>query len=182
MTYTHIVRGLLLTTLLVPMATFAYTSPEEVLNSDENAGFYNPPPSPRHTQEIQAQQQASVAAWRAAQQQALFEKSSASSAAASEDTDPFFHGAAPTEPTYGQTSGISATDQRILERVKAQQQQAEMDAAIEARVRVLTSQQGLHSGAPLADSGPGTIISAFVLAGAGLWTIWKAKRLEKAQD
>lgn len=181
MTYTHILRGLLLTVLVVPMTTLAYTSPEEVLNSDENAGFYNPPPSPRHTQEIQAQQQASVAAWRAAEQQALFEKSSASSAPASDDIDPL-HGAAPSESTYGQTSGLSATDQRILERVKAQQAQAEMDAAVEARVRVLTSQQGLHSGAPLTDSGPGTVISAFVLAGAGLWTIWKAKRLEREQN
>lgn len=167
MSSTQILRALTLTTLLIPGVAFAYLSPEEVLSSDQNAGFYDPPPSPREAEAAQAAQQSSDAERRRLEQEALFQKSSMSSAG----SDDALHGAAPeTDP-----ASLSTTDQRILERVKAQQMQAE----IEARAQVLASQQSLHGGAPLANSGPASIVIAFVMAGAGIWTIWKARRMEK---
>lgn len=184
MSHTHFLRGLALATLLIPSLAFAdYLTPEQVLNSDQNAGFFDPPPSPRDAQAVQARQQASVASRRAAEQSSYFAQFSSASAASSVD-DSGLHGAAPTsEPSAvsGQDSSLSLQDQRILERVKQQQAQAALDAEVAARMQVLASQQSLHSGAPLSSSGPGTILSAFLLAGAGLWTVWKAKKMEKAQ-
>lgn len=169
MTRTKILHSALLLSLLVPTVAMAYTSPEEILGSEENARFFDPPPSPREAESVQAAQQASVAARREQEQAALFPKKSSSSSSSSEET---LHDAAPV--MSGQQSSLSLEDQRILERVHAEQQDAEIDA----RVQMLIAQQGLHSGAPLTSSGPETTIAAFVLAGAGLWTIWKAKRLE----
>ena len=60
----------------------------------------------------------------------------------------------------------------------AQIRRQERQAWLDLDPRAVPSQQSLHGGAPLSDTGPGTLISAFVLAGAGLWTIWKAKKME----
>ncbi len=164
----HILRAALLGTLLIPGAALAYLSPEEVLSSDQNAGIYfDRPPTPRQAQAAQAAQQSSDAARRKAEQDALMMTSSASSSS----VDDTLHSAAPVD---GSTTSLSATDQRILERVKADQMRAE----IEARAQVLASQQSLHGGAPLANSGPASTTIAFLLAGAGIWTIWKARRME----
>lgn len=173
MTYTHFLRRTLLLALLVPSMAAAYTSPEDVLNSDENWQYFTPPPRSRDAEAIQEAQQASAAARREREQAALFMKSSSSSSSAASD-DPV---AAPVSSASGQQSSFTTEEQRILERVRTQQLNAEIDE----RVRVLVSQQGLHSGAPLSDTGPGTILAGFVLAGAGLWTIWKARRLEAKQ-
>ncbi|UPA22685.1 hypothetical protein K8942_00525 [Candidatus Peribacteria bacterium] len=173
MTSTHILRSLLLTTLLVPSMAIAYTTPEEALSNEDNLQYFTPPPRSRDTEAIQEAQQASAAARRQREQEALFGKSSSSSAASIAAA----LSSAPAGTTTEPESSLTLEEQRILERVRGQQ----MDADIEERVRVLISQQGLHSGAPLSDTGPGTILAGFVLAGAGLWTVWKAKRLEAKQ-
>ncbi len=179
MTHTRLLQSLLLVTLFIPTVALAYTSPEEVLSGGDNARFFDPPPSPREAESVQAAQQAEVAARREREQALLFEKvvTSSASSESSSEADPL-HGAAPVNGgnTNSDSSSLSAEEQRILERVRAQQ----MDADIDARVQMLIAQQGLHSGAPLSHTGPETTIAGFVLAGAGLWTIWKAKRMERS--
>lgn len=173
MTHTRLLRRAALATLLIPTIAFAYTSPEEVLSGGENARFFNPPPSPRETESVQAAQQAAVAARREEEQARLLQKVSSSSSSSTDsvaDDDPL----RPSTPVSGQNASLRPEELRILERVRAQQ----MDADMDARVQMLIAQQGLHSGAPLSHTGPETTIAGFVLAGAGLWTIWKAKRME----
>lgn len=170
MTHTHILRAIGLTALLVPTMAGAYMTPEEVLMNQDNLQYFTPPPSPRNTEAIQAAQQASAAARREREQEALFGVSSSSAASIAPTTS-----SAPAATTNEPVSTLTTEEQRILERVRTQQLNAEIDE----RVRVLVSQQGLHSGAPLSDTGPETILVGFVLAGAGLWTVWKAKRMER---
>jgi len=175
MTKTYIIRGLCLLTLVLPTTALAYLSPEEVLTSDQNQQYFDPPPSARETQQVQAQQQSSDAALRAQQQAGLLGSSSSMTAQSSSED---LHGAAPAQTTDGggQTSSMTEQDivnQRILERVKADQ--------LAAQAQVLASQQSLHSGAPLASSGPGTDVPLALLAGAGAWTMWKAWRMEKVK-
>lgn len=175
MTKTHILRSLCLLALIVPTTTLAYMSPEEVLTSDQNQMYFDPPPSPRQTQQTQAQQQSSDAALRAQQQAALF--SSSSSAAAMQSSSEDLHGAAPgtTDQASSTPSQQDLIDQRILERIKANQ----LAAQAQADAQVLASQQSLHGGAPLASSGPGTDLALLLLAAAGVWTFWKAEKMEK---
>ncbi len=173
MSHTQLIRGLALTALLIPTMAGAYTSPEEVLSSDQNIGFYNPPPKPRDAEAIQARQQAEANARRDAEQQKLLAEGASSEAPVEDDS---LHGAAASSaaPVVVQ-SGLTTEEQRILDRVKAQQAEADIQTRVNA---VLASQQSLHSGAPLSDTGPGSILIGFLLAGAGIWTLWKAKRLE----
>jgi hypothetical protein len=78
--------------------------------------------------------------------------------------------------SQGHASSFSNTDQRILDRVKQQQ----MDTEIQLQAaQIVASQQSLHSGAPLTSSGPGTYIAALILGLAGVVTIWQAKRMER---
>lgn len=176
MTRTHILNGLALVLMLsAPVTASAYMTPEEVLTSDENSRFFEPPPSQRETDAIAEQQASSAAARRAAEQAALF--GSSSSATAEDDS---LHGAAPeiddetTMDDSSDTSGLSAADQRILERVKDRQ----LELMIQEQAQILASQQSLHGGAPLADTGTGTILVVVTLGIAGAWTLWKARKME----
>ena len=170
MTKTHTLRSLCLIALIVPGTVLAYMSPEEVLTSDQNQMYWNPPPSARQTELMLEQQQSNDAALRAAAQ-----RSSSSSVMTSSSVDNL-HGAAPDQAVTLSSESSSLTeqdliDQRILERLKQNR--------IDAQLQMLQSQESLHSGAQLAPSGPGTTLSLLVLAVAGLWTIWRARRMEK---
>lgn len=185
MSYKHILHSLALALLVMPTGALAYMTPEEVLTSDENARFFDPPPNQRNTRAIADAQASSAAARRAAEQEALFGNSS--SAAADEE----LHGAAPDESddellqqlldqlseqgAADDTSALSAADQRILDRVRDRQ----LELQIEQQAQVLASQQSLHGGAPLSDTGMGTTIAIATLAGAGFWTLWRARKMEK---
>ncbi|HVW66449.1 MAG TPA: hypothetical protein VHA78_01825 [Candidatus Peribacteraceae bacterium] len=189
MTKTHILSGLCLLTIVLPSTALAYLSPEEVLTSPQNQMYFDPPPSPRDTAAVQAQQQSSDAALRAEQQAALVSSSSSSAVAQSSSED--LHGAAPDQNSQlqqlidalnAQNSGSNQSEQdlvnqRILARIKANQlaAQSQIDA------QAIASQQSLHSGAPLAQSGPGLDLVLGVLAIAGVWTFWRARRMEKAK-
>lgn len=183
MTSTHILRSLVLATLLTPAVALAYMSPEEVLSTDQNARFYNfLPPSPRHTEQIQAEQQASHAAWRESTQQQYFAAQGAQSSDSMHDAAPSNQDALLQQIVnqLNQNQNQQATtksdeDQRLLERVRQQQTDAQIQ---EAAQRLIASQESLHSGAPLTQSGPATVISLVGLAGAAVWTFMRARRME----
>ncbi len=183
MTHTNTLRCLTLLALVMPTMTLAYTSPEEVLSSGNNAQYFNPPPTARDALATQQAQQSSDAAVRNAAQAAILP----SSAVSSTPTDAA-HGAAPTDQSallqqlmnaLGQKSSVSTADQRALDRIHQQQ----YDAQVQADAMMIVAQNGgmLHSGAPLSQSGPGTVVSLLVLMLAGVWTFWKARKMEKTQ-
>jgi|CXWL01.1.fsa_nt_gi hypothetical protein len=192
MTHTHTIRLLALGALFCPVAAMAvYTSPEEVLSSSENFRYFNPPPNPRDLQAIQLYQQAQIAAHRAEVQAALPKEGEfAESSEANTEPDPTpAHEAAPAidqnallqmlinqlAPKQEEVAPESTIDDRILDRLRQQQLLADYNAEA-ARLAGL---QPLHSGAPLTESGPGTIAALVVLSGAAYWTFRKARKMEK---
>jgi hypothetical protein len=195
MTKRHLIRGLCLTVLLIPTTVLAFQEPEQVLMDQNNQVYWNPPPSARDTQSTQAAQASSDAALRASEQAAAFSSSSAPTMESSSS----LHGAAGSQPSNDQmqqlinalqklegssastgsdgnaAAALDPVTQRLLLRIKENQMRGQLDA----QSQVLASQQSLHGGAPLAGSGPGTTLSLLVVAIAGVWTVWKARRMGK---
>lgn len=182
---------LLLTSGLLPLSAAAYVTPEEILDDESyTTRFYDEPPSRRSTQDEVARQQAESAERREAEQNALNPQSEPEP---SEEEN--LHGAAPEEESdidkliqlvellqQGQQpaqpspeSEIDPVDARLLERIKDRQ-----DAAARAAVldELLGDSEQLHSGAPLADTGPAAVIVTLAVTGA-LGETWR--RVRKAQ-
>jgi hypothetical protein len=175
--------GILLWSFALPVVAHAYITPEEALNdSNFTTQFFTPPPSPRTTQDVVQQQQDRSAQRRAAEQAAIMPQSSSAS---SDDTQ--LHDAAPdqaggttTDTSGGVTQDPSTMtedqlrDARLLERIKADQMAAAQQAALQA----LLGNQTLHSGAPLAHTGPATFVVALAIV-AAIGETWR--RVRKAE-
>lgn len=161
--------------VLLPQLAFGYITPEEVLLNRE---LYLPPTA-REAQirtDIQAEESA---ARRTAEQE---DNKNAQKPAAPEEeviTEPELHESAPDAE-----SNLSAEDRellqtlRLLTRVKDNQE----DTKLQQQILYLTG-QSLHSGAPLqplAPTGAGTALGVTTAVGAVIWTLWKARRSEKA--
>lgn len=77
------------------------------------------------------------------------------------------------------SSDVSSREQRLLDRIAARQEAAALEQ-IRAQYQASTGNETLHSGAPLvADTGPGTILAVLAVLGSLIWTLHRARRLEK---
>lgn len=160
--------GILISTLLLPAAAHAYVTPEELLDAGElSTRFFDPPPSKRDLEAIVEQQNQAAAERRQAELEAAMRESGALQDTQDPMTEEDLHGAAPDEPTISDpmsdTSGLSLEDQRLLERIKERQ---EADARAAAYQDLFSGDEALHSGAPLADTGPAAILMGIAVAGA----------------
>jgi hypothetical protein len=169
--------GLLLALTLMPVSVLAYVTPEEALDdTNYTTRFYDVPPPDRELEEIAAEQQRVSAERRAAEQAALKPQPV-------EEEEPT-HEAAPEQGTSSSstsnTTNLFSDDpatQRLLLRIQAQK-----DA--EARQSFINSLLGegsdtLHSGAPLADTGPAATLIALAIAGAVGETWRRVRKNEK---
>lgn len=188
--------GTLLSLVLSPAVALAYVTPDEGLNDDTlTTRFFAEPPSKRDIEDIQKQQQLTSAERRAAELKAVMPQP----AQAPEE----LHSAAPEEPqsdldkmieliqllqnNQAQSQPTTQTDaraeldpvsQRLLIRAEAQAAAAERAALIQSIVG--SNEESLHSGAPLAESGPATVLTVLALAAAGAETWRRARKTEKA--
>ncbi len=186
--------GILLTSIASPLTAHAYVTPEEALDDEEfTTQFFEPPPSPRTTQDVVNDQQERSAQRRAAEQAELNPSSSSSI-----PMDDGTHNAAPDEETdddeiqklidalnelqgdEGTTDGedesdVTAEELRLLQRIRSQ----EVSGNISARS---DTDEVLHSGAPLSDTGPATILLTLAVVGAiseTLRRVFKADKLTR---
>lgn len=182
-----IALGIMLSSSLSPVIAYAYVTPEEALD-DENftTNFFTPPPTPRSAKEIAAEQQERSAQRRAAEQAALNPPSSPASSVDDEET----HSAAPDEESDDDIQklidalnelqndeampdddeNLTAEELRLLQRIREQQVSGNLSAGNRDEV--------LHSGAPLSDTGPATILITLAIAGA-IGETWR--RVRKAE-
>ena len=176
---------LLLLSLLTPSA-YAYVLPEDVLLQNNAGTEFMAPPTKREMQSVQTQQQLRSAERRKAEQDALFPKK--------ETTEPT-HGAAPAAapaPTEFQMllevlsqqlnrqSSAPQTETPDADKTFEELRKERLLQRIEAAEMAVQEEtpDTLHSGAPLADTGPGTVLSLVVLLGIGAWTVYRARKSE----
>ena len=172
--------------LLAPMQVHAYLEPEDVLYDDSNI-YVSPPPNARSAADAQRAQQERSAARRAAEWEELF--------AEEESAEEPVHAAAPEEPTdeadqseleaileklneleNAEETDASRREQRILERIE--EEQLRRKYGLSGDGEVLGGNETLHSGAPLSDTGPATVVALLALVAACAWTMWKVKQAE----
>lgn len=179
-----------------PLTALAYISPEEVLD-DENmtTQFFSPPPSRRSVQDVLKRQQELSAMRREAELalvkpqpkvEAEAETNEPEPESSGNDIDKLIqliqllqedggHNAAPDEEDSN--SGLSMTDERLLERIHERQEAASRQAMIQA---LLGEDTTMHSGAPLTDSGPMSYV-AVALMGLAVCETWRrVRKAEKA--
>lgn len=132
--------------LAVPHA-HAYVTPEQMFSDDQI--FVEPPPNARNAKAARAAQDAQHDAQ---QSSAVAEPDEENDVPATIDTIDDLHGAAEDEQTEPTLTADERRDQRILDRI-------DNNTVLHA-----AGSETLHSGAPLADTGMGTIIA--MLAGA----------------
>lgn len=187
--------GILLASMMLPLSAHAYVSPEEALY-DDSYRFFEPPPSTRETKERAAAQRETSAERRERELQAAIEESKQAqepTIAATDDEDEPLYGAAPTDASSPQLEEIfqelqelkelqnspeARAQRRLLERIE--QSRLEDDLRSAASLHVPGYGEPLRSGAPLADTGPATVIGAVVIGAAGLWTWRRARNNAKA--
>lgn len=179
----------------MPLTAQAYLTPDEVLYEDDfSARFYDPPPSPREVDAIAEQQRINSAKRREAELAALN---------ADDDEDETMRAAAPDEETSEETGGSAGDLDALLdalERLQAIQgntnatagadadvlRDAEEERLLrrlrdreeaEARAAWLNSFGGetLHSGAPLSETGPASVLVTLAAAGA-IGETWRRVR------
>lgn len=171
MTRTLLTAATLALGLGMTAPAFAYTTPEEALEDGNfSVQYYEKPPTAREAAQRQQEQQERSAAQRAAQQEALF----------ADDEEELMRAAAPDGMAQSDWEALlnairnlddgstDARDARLLERINAQQA---------AQLHALTTQETLHSGAPLSETGPATMAGVLLLLGTALLVIRKAKSL-----
>ncbi len=185
---------LLATIVAIPLTADAYMSPEDVMD-DENltTQFFAPPPSRRTVQDVLRRQQELSAMRREAELALVKPQPKAEANVAANDPEPASsgsdidkliqliqllqdedsHSAAPAEENPD--SGLSVTDERLLERIRARQEAASRAAMIQA---LLGDDAVLHSGAPLSDTGPMSFV-AVALMGLAVCETWR--RVRKAE-
>ena len=168
----------LLTLLSFPLPVVGYQSPEEVFANDQSYIQFLPPPSRREVDARIAEQQRVSAERRQNEYDQLFGKNAAQEetthAAAPEGNDM----AAPTDETGGgedaqKTASEDTVRDKLLGRLLQRLERG--DAATPLQV---PSDETLHSGAPLIDTGLGTMAGITLLLGAVVWTVWRAWRQE----
>jgi len=186
--------GFMLALSLLPFSAQAYVTPEQGLNEKTlNTRIYEPPPTDRELRDVVAEQNRKSAKQRAAGLKAVMPQPEP---APIEE----MHGAAPAEniseldkilelikllqgnatsntsasnATATQGNGLDPVSQRLLIRAEAQSAAAERAALIQSLIG--GDGQALHSGAPLADTGPATALILIAVTGAVAET-WRRVR------
>ena len=181
--------------LLVPVAAGAYVTPEDMLEEGTmSTRFFTPPPTAREAESIVEAQNKRAAERRAAQMSSVVGNGISSSSASSKASEATHEAAseltgieALIQALQGLTGTAGATetplateDQRIIERIRAQQEEEERNAAYEQYG--WSDGETLHSGAPLSDTGPATTIALLVIAAAVTFTILRAWNMEHIKD
>lgn len=187
-------KGLLLSLMMLPVQSYAYVTPEEVLNDTTyTTRFYEAPPSIRTTQDRLLEQQRISAERREAALAAIKPQPEAEN----------LHGAAPTEPaqtdidkmielvkllqTSSSATNTSPADasaettedpvtERLLQRVEANKIAIDRQSFLQGLLG--DNEETLHSGAPLAESGPATVIVTMLAMGAIVETLRRVKKKE----
>jgi hypothetical protein len=193
--------------LLLPMSAIAYVTPDQALFEDAFMNNFEPPPSTRET-DSRVQRQSETSAERREREQAEY-----FAAQRGETEEDEMHGAAwedgedsessdledaiwslqqtIDEMKNGQTTGsVSARDQRILDRIAAQQETLHGGApdgkgCVDGKGyydgkgfdgKGVDGKGGciIGSGAPLNESGPGSWVALGVVIAALWWTLRKA--------
>lgn len=184
----------LLLTALQPLNAYAYLTPEDVMNEDDlSTRFLAPPPSRRSMQDVQQAQRERSALQR---EEGLEEAKRESGSLPEEEEN--MHGAAPEESeeqtdiqkliealermeaeeggedvAEEDTSSLDPRDERLLERLKEQQEQERIRKQYAAYMA--NSDGNMHSGAPLSDTGPATVITVLAVA-AAIGETWRRVR------
>lgn len=196
---TYLFAAGMIGSLMMPLAAHAYVMPEEVLDEgDFSTRFFEPPPSRRDMEAVAEEQRLRSAQRREAEQAAIMPQP--------EPTEEVMRGAAPEQSMSDsdiqklidaiqqlQESGNSSAaetdsvpssenmrDQRALERIKVQREAAEA-AEREAYYRMLvgdSTKEALHSGAPLSETGPATVLITLAIAGAIAETYRRVRKSE----
>lgn len=186
--------GFVLSLALMPMSAYAYITPDQALDeSGMTTNFYAPPPTIRSIPDVIKQQQLNSELQRQAGLNAVLPKSSSSSSEALHDAAPDQNqteldkmielmklmqngqsSSVTSDPTH---SNLDPVTQRLLIRIQAQQAEAERAALIQS----ITGQDGtLHSGAPLTQSGPASVVVMLAVAAAIAETWRRVRKTEKA--
>lgn len=205
--------------LLLPMSAVAYVTPDQALFEDAFMNNFEPPPSTRGTSN-RVSQQAETSAERREREQAEY-----FAAQRGESTEDELHGAAWEEEDSSEnadledaiwalqqtiddmkanpsSSGVSAREQRILDRVAAQQEEQLRSGAplnpyydgkgcVDGKGfydgkgfdgRGVDGKGGctIGSGAPLNESGPGSWLLLGAVVAALWWTLKKATHVASA--
>lgn len=183
----------LLIAVVLPVHALAYVAPEDALNDKTyTTRFYDPPPTQRDTNDRQAEQQRISAERRDAELAKI-------KPVAEEEP---MHAAAPTKDTatdidtmielmhllQGNTNtqapvttedarvSLDPVTKRLLIRAEAQHAAAERASLIQS---IMGSTNGtLHSGAPLADTGPTTVFITLAIVGAVGETLRRVRKKE----
>lgn len=187
---------LLLAGSLLPGTASAYVLPEEVLDAETaSVRLLEPPPAARHVPDIQREQAAKSAARRQAALDTLRDENAAARETAIDGDD----GAADAEEGEGQTgtvpvdavqlesvlraleelknkeaaaTGRDVRDERTLQRIRLQQEQSKIRVQVAQELDVLRDrEEALHSGAPLADTGPASLLAAMAVFAAIVLTL-----------
>lgn len=192
--------GLLIAVFMLPLHALAYVTPEDALNDKTyTTRFYDPPPSIRGGVDRQTAQQVLSAERRDAELNKVKPKAEAEplhSAAPAESTatdidkmielikllqsDAKTGTSVHTETPVQKEDARAALDpvsQRLLLRAEAQHTTAERAALVQSLVGDTTNNT-LHSGAPLADSGPATVFVTLAIVGAVGETLRRVRKKE----
>lgn len=184
----------LMSAAAMPLTAHAYLTPDEVLYEDDfSARFYEPPPSAREVDAVAEQQRLNSAQRREAELAALNEsEDDETTHAAAPDEEPAeeenaggmsdldqlldalerlqeIQGAAPAA-----TATRSSEEERLLQRLKDREEQDTRDAWLNS-----IGGETLHSGAPLSETGPATVLITLAIAGAIGETWRRVRRAEK---
>lgn len=175
---------------LLPMSAQAYVPPNEVL-TDENVyeGFMLPP-TKRTVQQRAEEQRLKSQQRREAEQAGILGGDDEEMPAEEEETDATVD---ETDPdledilqsleeslmlfTEQQNSTEAKRRQRLLDRIETEQQ-LNGAAGVEYQYGNGTLASQLHGGAPLAPTGPASIVAGLCLLAAGLWTVMRAGRID----
>jgi hypothetical protein len=184
--------GILTSSILMPVAAYAYTTPDEVLDDDTfSARFFEAPPSRRNIADVLREQELRSAQRRQEEQSKLVKIQP-------ESDDDSMHAAAPENSGPLNDEDIQALIEALNNSADDEDDKTDdededdedlegeelRDARILARVKnrdSLYADNGepLHSGAPLADTGPATILIAVAVVGAIGETWRRVRKMEK---
>lgn len=191
--------GILMTVLMLPMHALAYVTPEDALDDKTyTTRFYDPPPSIRSGVARQEEQKRVSEERRNAELSKVMPKEevdSLHSAAPTENTttdidkmielikllqsDTKTETSVQTDTPAQQEDARAALDpvsQRLLMRAEAQRATVERAAFVQSLMGEANGD--LHSGAPLADTGPATVFVTLAIAGAIGETLRRVRKKE----
>lgn len=180
MMHTKTLTGsLIAVAMLLPSMAGAYSSPEETF-------YYAEPPSPREVHDRVAAQQQRSADRRAQEQEEAFGTGEEETFPAEEEPseDPA-HESAPDledilksiDEALDELNGSGPDSEDLPEDTRTQRLLERLE---DRDISSFPSEEVLRSGAPLADTGAGTIVAGLALLAAAVWTLVRAHRQPKS--